>query len=321
MKKVFFLLFFSLSFTVFSQSSSGCNSTNWPTNLLVGNTYTFSVPQGNGSGWNYHWVVSPSSKLQILSGTNQNTVQIKALSGAGSTAKIYVTKYKNGVSACADQHTVTLSSGSNYGNTCNFTLGIANCFNHQGHVARYWNDTSNCESAITKEEWWVYGGSFTINNSNYFMANSNVGDLWVVGNPNTLTTVVVKVTFSDGSTSTSQNTFDIYNGSGCGTTGPGLNFGVNNNNGDNLNDPKLLIYPNETKGKQIINLNLKEKSSVNIIIRDINGIIVHKFKNDKLLKDGSYNFDIINSSVKKKGVYIVDLIVNGKKIKTEKIIH
>lgn len=122
MKKIFtFILFLIVSFT-FGQVASGCGSTNWPSNVPVSSGVSFSVPAGTGTGWTYVWVVSPSTKLTILSGQGTPTVIVKGVTGASGTANVYVTKYKDGISACSDMKTVTV--GSSTGDLCSFTLGI-----------------------------------------------------------------------------------------------------------------------------------------------------------------------------------------------------
>lgn len=311
MKKLLIILVVIFSSPSFSQVSSGCGSINWQKNLVAGGTYTFSVPPGSGSGWNYRWVVSPSSKLQILSGANQNSVQIKVPTTAEGNANIYVTRYKNGYSACADKMTVIISKnclGGGCNNTCRFTLDVANCSRGSGLVARQAIDpnsnTSSCERNIIKEEWRVYGGSFEVNNSNYFSYNGIVGDLWVMGNPGAQTTVKVKLTYIDGSIVTFQNTFDIYNGSSC------YNNGL----------PGLSVYPNPINESSTINLKLNKKSPVSLSVKDLEGNLIHSIKNNQVLNKGNYKFELNDIIKMNKGIYIIELSVDGKTIERKKVI-
>lgn len=113
MKKVITLILLLNVFFTFGQVPSGCGSTNWPSNVTTLEGSVFTVPAGLGAGWTYVWVVTPG--LEILSGQGTTTVLIKGLDGFWS-GSVYVTRYKNGVSACADVKTIAIG--------CNYTLFI-----------------------------------------------------------------------------------------------------------------------------------------------------------------------------------------------------
>lgn len=119
MKKIIALILLMNISITFGQVPSGCGSVNWPSNVPTTSGVSFSVPAGSGTGWTYVWVVSPSSNLTILSGQGTTTAIIKGISGLSGT--VYVTRYKNGVSACTDMKPVSIGSG---GDLCNYTLSI-----------------------------------------------------------------------------------------------------------------------------------------------------------------------------------------------------
>lgn len=123
MKKLIVLFLFISSQISFGQVPSGCGSTNWPTNvpLSTGNAVAFTVPLGSGTGWTYKWVVTPS--LQISSGQGTNTAYIKGASGATASGIVYVTRFKDGVSACADLNPVTINCVSCP--PCSYTFAIS----------------------------------------------------------------------------------------------------------------------------------------------------------------------------------------------------
>ncbi|MGB3464270.1 MAG: T9SS type A sorting domain-containing protein [Cyclobacteriaceae bacterium] len=112
MTKVLFIVLFLMSSVTLAQSPIGCGSANWSSSVAntIGGT-SFSVPAGSGSNWTYRWVVT-SPALQIVSGQGTTTAFIRGVSG-NSAGTIYVTRYKDGVSACTDYKNVTISgSGS-----------------------------------------------------------------------------------------------------------------------------------------------------------------------------------------------------------------
>ena len=105
MKKVItsiFLLVLSISF---GQQASGCGSLNWPS-IVTSTGSIFNVPAGTGAGWIYFWVVTPSANLQIVSGQGTPNAIIKGT--AGTSGQVYVTKYKDGILACADMKNITI---------------------------------------------------------------------------------------------------------------------------------------------------------------------------------------------------------------------
>lgn len=98
-------LILSLSTTLcVAQSASGCGSSNWTGTVPINQTRTFSVPTLSGA--TYRWVVS-SSHLQIVSGQGTPTVTIRG--NSIGNAVLYVTRYKDGVSACADKKTLSVT--------------------------------------------------------------------------------------------------------------------------------------------------------------------------------------------------------------------
>ena len=114
-KLIAFLLF--ITTLSFAQAPSGCGSANWPNNVPIsGSGVAFTVPAGSGTGWTYKWVVTPS--LQIVSGGTSTTAYIRGISGNAS-GYVYVTRYKDGVSACADVKQVSI------GGACNYTFSIS----------------------------------------------------------------------------------------------------------------------------------------------------------------------------------------------------
>ena len=106
MKKIITSIFLSVFSFSFSQNASGCGSFNWPT-TVTSTGVTFNLPAGVGTGWTYVWVVSPPTNLEISAGQGTPSAVIKSI--AGTTGKVYVTKYKDGVIACADAQNVKIT--------------------------------------------------------------------------------------------------------------------------------------------------------------------------------------------------------------------
>lgn len=121
-KLIAFLLFISLF--SFGQDPSGCNSSNWPSSVPAGGTtgVAFSVPAGSGTGWTYKWVVT--SSLQIVGSATGTTAYIRG-NASFNSGTVYVTRYKDGVSACADMKFVTITPNCNPCITCNYNFGIS----------------------------------------------------------------------------------------------------------------------------------------------------------------------------------------------------
>lgn len=121
MKKIIILTFLLSVSITFGQVPSGCGSSNWPNSVSnSGPGSLFSVPIGSGSGWTYRWIVSPSNAFTIVSGQGTPNAYIRGNSGF-SQGTVYVTRFKDGVSACADMKPVSIGSG---GVLCNYTLSI-----------------------------------------------------------------------------------------------------------------------------------------------------------------------------------------------------
>jgi hypothetical protein len=153
---VFF--FFAMIFLSFSQTPSGCGSINWPSPISTGGSGSlFSVPPGTGSGWTYQWIVSPANAFTIVSGQNTPNAYIKGNPGY-SQGTVYVTKFKNGVSACSDFKTVLISTRDSGGGTiCTATV-------HQ-----IWCTPSNTHNAMI---------NVRINASNPFPNNASILIQW-----------------------------------------------------------------------------------------------------------------------------------------------
>lgn len=123
-------LILSLSMTLcVAQSPSGCGSSNWASSITINQNQTFSVPSLSGA--TYRWVVS-NSNLLIVSGQGTPTVTIKG--NANGSAVLYVTRYKDGVSACADKKTITVSQKPN-GTLCTASIASIWCneYNSNGY--------------------------------------------------------------------------------------------------------------------------------------------------------------------------------------------
>jgi hypothetical protein len=117
MKKIIILTFLLIVSITFGQVPSGCGSTNWPSSVTTSAGSSFTVPAGSGTGWTYVWVVTPG--LQIVTGQGTTTTVIQGNIGF-SSGSVYITRYKNGVSACADVKTITIGNAV----LCNYTLSI-----------------------------------------------------------------------------------------------------------------------------------------------------------------------------------------------------
>ncbi len=98
------LIFSAMTSMAIAQGPSGCGSSNWASTIAKNTTQTFTVPSLSGA--TYRWVVS-NSKLQIMSGQGTPTVTIRG--NSCGTGTLYVTRYKDGVSACADKKTINVT--------------------------------------------------------------------------------------------------------------------------------------------------------------------------------------------------------------------
>lgn len=124
-KLIIFVLFFTISLN-YGQVASGCGSTNWPSNVSTTVGSSFTVPAGSGTGWTYVWVVTPS--LNIVTGQGTTTAVIRGYNNF-SSGTVYVTRYKNGVSACADMKTVNIINP-----TCNYNFDVADVYIDQNQT-------------------------------------------------------------------------------------------------------------------------------------------------------------------------------------------
>jgi hypothetical protein len=108
MKKLLILLLMTTATfsTGFSQTCSDCAATGWSISITQGTTKTYSVPALTGA--TYVWIVTGG--LQIISGQGTNTVTVKGnTAGSGS---LYVTRYKAGVSACANYISISIPTAA-----------------------------------------------------------------------------------------------------------------------------------------------------------------------------------------------------------------
>jgi|GEM_PF-5345858 len=139
MKKSLWLIFSLLTSMCFAQSPvpSGCGASNWPAGMIEGTSRTYSVPVLSGA--TYHWVVSGAS-LQIVSGQGTPTATIRGVQcGAGT---VYVTRYKDGASACADKLDVNVH-GLGCGGPINPNPTTCEASVHSAHCSPYFLDGHN----------------------------------------------------------------------------------------------------------------------------------------------------------------------------------
>lgn len=106
MKTILSLFIFCVYSTLISkaQNCSSCNSTGWVSSLLVGQTQTYSVPHLSGA--TIVWVVT--GNLSIVAGQGTSTVTIQAT--AAGRGSLFVTRFLQGHSACADFITININS-------------------------------------------------------------------------------------------------------------------------------------------------------------------------------------------------------------------
>ena len=234
----------------FSQSPSGCGSTNWPNYVSTTSGSSFTVPAGSGTGWTYVWVVSPS--LTILSGQGTTTAVIKGVSG--TSGQVCITRYKNGVNACADCKTVTVGT-----TTCDINQNGTYQLNVTGSENVKFYTMPSIQSGGVNS--FSYLWTFTYQDGT--TSTSNVREPYIpiyCSNPVIQTTVLIT------STICSKTITKVWSPGVCGTSGQ---LRISNN---------IKVSPNPTNS--IINFDGIDLSIYNISIFDRNGIEI--IKNSKI---------------------------------------
>ena len=283
----------------FGQVPSGCNSSNWPSNVLTtGTGIAFTVPAGTGSGWTYKWVVTTPA-LQIVSGGNTTTAYIKGVSGYANGI-VYVTRFKDGVSACSDMKPVTISPNVIY---CNYTLSILDEYidgtqsgSDTVHLSVGGNYPTGTTYAwtITRQDGSVqyYAPQATRTRIVSASIDNRITDASVVANYQTCTSVVTKKFRCAIPNS------DIY-----GNLFPECEG--TNNNGLSKTNTNIKISPNPTTNS--VKFDGEMLSDYTLTLYNSNGVEV--IKNLELK-------DTINLDNQPKGIYIY-VITNNKGYKQE----
>ena len=127
-----------------AQSASGCGSSGWPSSIPAGSTRTFTVPSLSGA--TVRWVVT--GNLQIVSGQGANTVTIKGTSSGSGT--VYVTRWKDGVSACADKRSVSITTGT----PCPSPTSSCIYINTEACETAYANLSVGCQTNVSSVQWY-----------------------------------------------------------------------------------------------------------------------------------------------------------------------
>ncbi len=279
MKKLILAIIFSCSLSLsYAQICSSCNASGWDTSVPQGVNQTYSVPSLSGA--TYVWVVTGG--LTIVSGQGTRTVTVRA----NNNGTLYVTRYKNGHSACANRANITIEAA------CEITFLHEPCYT--SHI-------TGCPVPNATSYKWYVNGSFHA----YGVINSN-GTHWIElgflnsGNPNyyhlrnTNITVCAKAYSSSGA----------YLGQDCDSYyaycfgGGGWEF-----NGE-TNEPSfggaLEIYPNPVSQNSLIqfsNLAVEEIESIRLI--GLDGKIIKHYPQPK------QNAIALSSEELLRGLYIL----------------